>query len=164
MRIAIGCDHIVTDLKNEVRDILIERGHDVIDVGTYDFVRTHYPIYGQRVGDLVASNKVDMGISICGTGVGISNSTQKVKGTRVALVSDVITAVKAKEEYNANVIAFGGRVIGLGSAMDIVDNFMDAEYKGNNDSLIDEIDQLGNSEVSSFTTHLKKWDEGHYSD
>lgn len=164
MKIAIGCDHIVTDFKNEIRDLLIEQGHDVIDVGTYDNVRTHYPIFGQRVGQLVADGTVDMGISICGTGVGVSNSTQKIKGTRVALVSDVLTAVKAKEEYNANVISFGGRVVGLGTAMDIIDNFMNAKYKGENDEIISKLENLGKEGPTSFNEFMIKWEQGHYHD
>jgi galactose-6-phosphate isomerase len=164
MRIAIGCDHIVTGMKNDVRDYLIGLGHDVIDVGTYDNTRTHYPIYGQKIGELVASGMVDIGVAICGTGVGISNSAQKVKGTRVALVSDILTARKAKEDFNANIISFGGRVVGMGTATEIIDSFLDAAYKGFNEEMIKHIDTLGNDSRVSFSDFLKRWDEGEYTD
>ena len=164
MKIAIGCDHIVTDVKNRLRDDLIEQGHDVIDVGTYDFERTHYPIYGQKVGHLVAKGIVDYGIVLCGTGVGISNSAQKVKGARVALVSDVLTAKIAREQYDANILSFGGRVIGYGSITDIVDTFFNTEYKGNNKELIEKINNLGSDEDISFDPFLEKWNKGCYVD
>lgn len=164
MRIAIGCDHIVTGMKNEIRDYLIQEGHEVIDVGTYDNVRTHYPIYGQRIGELVSSGIVDIGVAICGTGVGISNSVQKVKGTRVALVSDILSAKKAKENYNANVISFGGRVVGIGTATEIVNAFISAQFSGKNLEKIDYINSLGNDGRVSFDDFLRRWDAGEYVD
>lgn len=166
MRIAIGCDHIVTDIKNEVRDTLISQGHSVVDFGTYDNVRTHYPIYGQRVGHDVASGNADFGICICGTGVGISISAQKVQGTRVALVGDVVSAKEAREKYDANIIAFGGRVSGVGSIMDMLETFMTTDYISTaiNDDFINEISKLGAKEKVSFEPFLQKWEEGYYHD
>lgn len=171
MKIAIGCDHIVTDIKIKAAEFLKKQGHEVIDVGTYDFIRTHYPIYGRKVGKLVATGKADLGVCICGTGIGINNAAQKVKGVRAACVTDVQTAVAARENLNANVIGCGGRVIGIGSIEYILEAFLKAEYKATpeNDALIAKIDgMIGNNDCiendALFDEYLKKWDEGFYHD
>ena len=166
MRVAIGCDHIVTDIKDHVKRYLEYKGFEVIDCGTYDFERTHYPIYGNRVAQKVVSNEVDCGIVLCGTGVGISNAAQKVKGIRCALVGDVQSAKYAKEELDCNVLAFGGRVIGIGMIEDILDTYFESNYKGNNIELINKINQLGyeNNDVHIFDEFIDKWNKGEYHD
>lgn len=171
MKIAIGCDHIVTDIKIKAAEFLKKQGHEVIDVGTYDFIRTHYPIYGRKVGKLVATGEVDLGVCICGTGIGINNAAQKVKGVRAACVTDVQTAVAAKENLNANVIGCGGRVVGIGSIEYILEAFLKAEYKpipekealiAKIDNMVQDNDCIENDQL--FDEYLKKWDEGFYHD
>ena len=166
MKIAIGCDHIVTDIKNHVISYLEKKGHEIIDCGTYDFVRTHYPIYGLKVGLAVSKKEVDCGIVLCGTGVGISNAAQKVKGVRCALVNDVQSARYAKEELDCNVLAFGGRVCGIGLIEDSVDTYLESEYQNKNDELIKRMDHLVDCDYdeSIFDDLLEKWDRGEYHD
>ncbi|MGN1343531.1 MAG: galactose-6-phosphate isomerase subunit LacB [Traorella sp.] len=169
MKVAIGCDHIVLDIKEHVKDYLKNKGYEIIDCGTYDQKRTHYPIYGRKVGLLVASKDVDCGIVLCGTGIGISNAAQKVKGVRCALVSDPILAKLAKEEYDCNVIAFGGRVLGIGRIEEILDAYFESEYhpSSQNQTWIKKIDGLLN-EVSQddhfFDEFIEKWNRGDYHD
>jgi len=103
MKIALGCDHIVTDVKMKISKHLKEQGHEIIDVGTYDFVRTHYPIYGRLIAEEVVNGRADFGVALCGTGVGIAVSADKVPGTRVVLVGDVATARSAREELIAKI-------------------------------------------------------------
>ena len=128
MRIAVGCDHIVTDTKNEVVKYLREKGHEVFDEGTYDFERTHYPIFARKVGVRVLNKEADFGIVICGTGVGISNAASKVPGVRLTLVRDVLTAGMARKNLNANVLGLGARITGIGLIQNIIDEFINTGY------------------------------------
>lgn len=167
MKIAIGCDHIVTDIKNKIIDYLKQQGIEVVDCGTYDFTRTHYPIYGRKVALKVVNQEVDYGIVLCGTGIGISNAAQKVKGARCALVSNIAQAIEARENWNCNIIGFGGRVTGMGMIEECIDAFLHTEYQGKNKALIEKINaciQNENQDEHLFDEFLEKWERGEYQD
>lgn len=130
MKIAIGNDHVAVEMKNEIMAYLESKGVEVVNVGTDTPERFNYPVSGYRVAKLVASGEVDGGVLICGTGVGISLSANKVKGIRACVCSEPYTARLAKEHNNANIIAFGARVIGVEMAKMIVDEWMNARFQG----------------------------------
>lgn len=130
MNIAIGSDHIGYPLKNHIISYLSEKGYECTDFGTDDEERTDYPIYGKKVAEAIMSGKYEKGILICGTGVGISISANKVKGIRAVVCSEPYSARLARQHNNANIVAFGARVIGSATAEMIVDEFLSAEYEG----------------------------------
>ena len=130
MKIAIGNDHAAVEMKQEIQKYLEELGHEVINYGTDTHESCDYPAYGEKVGHAVVDGEADCGVLICGTGVGISIAANKVKGVRAAVCSDVTTAHLVKEHNNANIIAFGARIVGMEVAKDIVKAYLEAEYLG----------------------------------
>ena len=130
MKIAIGADHGGFQLKEAIKAWLLERGHDVEDKGTHDEASCDYPDYGRAVALEVARETVDRGILVCGTGIGISMSANKVKGVRAALCSDTFSARMSRLHNDANVLAMGQRVIGAGLALDIVEIWLDTPFEG----------------------------------
>ena len=112
MKLAIGSDHVGFELKPVIIEYLEELGHEVTDFGPYSSERTDYPIYGKKVAEEVAAGNFDCGILICGTGVGISISANKVKSIRAVVCSEPYSARLSKEHNNTNILAFGSRVVG----------------------------------------------------
>ena len=130
MKLVIGNDHAAVDMKNEIKQYLEEKGIEIVDVGTNSTDSFNYPISGYRVGKMVAEGKVDGGIAICGTGVGISLACNKVDGVRACCCSEPYSAEMSKRHNNSNVICFGARVIGIETAKQIVDAWINAKFEG----------------------------------
>ena len=131
MNITIGSDHGAVALKDEVKMVLKEYEEiKVTDVGTVGTESVDYPDIAEKVCADVTSGKADLGIVLCGTGIGISIAANKVKGIRCALCNDVYSAKKAREHNNANVLAMGGRVLGFGPAGEIVRAFVESSFEG----------------------------------
>ena len=130
MKIGIGNDHVAVELKNIIKEHLEQQGHEVVDFGTNSTERFDYPISGYAVGKAVASGDVDLGVLICGTGVGISLAANKVHGVRACVCSEPYSAKLSREHNNTNIIAFGTRVVGPELAKMIVDEWLGAEFQG----------------------------------
>ena len=130
MKIAVASDHGGFKLKEEVKAHLLERGLEVLDLGTHNEDSVDYPAYGKACGEAVVSGQADVGIVVCGTGIGISIAANKVKGVRCGLCTSVEMATLTKQHNNANVLALGGRTTETGLAMQIVDAWLDTEFEG----------------------------------
>ena len=130
MKIAIGNDHTALEMKKEIIGYLEERGCEVVNYGTDSTERCDYPVYGEKVARAVAAKEADLGVLICGTGVGISLAANKVHGIRAVVCSEPYSAELARRHNNANIVAFGARVIGPELAKMIVGAFLDAEFEG----------------------------------
>ncbi len=130
MKIAIGNDHSAVELREIITAHLKERGYEVEEVGTFSTESSNYPEWGEKVSRKVVSGEADLGIAICGTGVGISIACNKVKGIRAVCCSEPYSARLSRQHNNANVLCFGARVVGSELAKMIVDEWLDAEFQG----------------------------------
>ncbi len=130
MKLAIGNDHAAVELKNEITEYLVEKGIEVINFGTDSYESCNYAEYGEKVAKCVATGEADGGILICGTGIGISMAANKVKGIRAAVCSEPTSARLTKQHNNANIIAFGARIVGGEVAKEIVDAWLNTEFEG----------------------------------
>ena len=128
--IGIGSDHGGFALKEAIKKHLEERGLEYKDYGTYSDASCDYPVYGRAVAKAVAAGECELGILICGTGIGISITANKVPGIRAALCSDCFSAEATRQHNNANILALGARVTGPGLALMIVDTFLDTPFSG----------------------------------
>ena len=142
--IGIGNDHGGFELKQEIIKHLKERKLEFKDFGTNSTDSTDYPVYAKKVANAILDGECDKGILICGTGIGISITANRMAGIRAAVCSDCYSAQSTREHNDANILALGGRVVGPGLAIKIVDTFLDTPYSGEERhnkriNLIDEI-------------------------
>lgn len=130
MKIAIGNDHTAVELKKHITKHLEAKGYTVVNLGADTDESSDYPLFGEKVGKAVASGECDLGVAICGTGIGISLAANKIKGIRAAVCSEPYSARLTRQHNNANIIAFGARVVTTEMAEKIVDEFLNAEFEG----------------------------------
>ena len=126
--IALGCDHGGYNLICAIKKYLDEKGLEYKEYGTFSEESVDYPVYAYKVATAITSGECSTGILCCGTGIGISIAANKVKGIRAALVHDCFSAKATREHNDANVLALGGRVVGPGLAVKIVDTFLNTEF------------------------------------
>ena len=127
---AIGSDHAGYALKEDVKKVLEGRNDTVVDAGTNTENSVDYPDFGIEVARLVSEGKAEKGILICGTGIGMSVTANKVKGIRAALVFDLYTAIQSRKHLDANILVLGGRITGKGLAEEIVRAWLDTPFEG----------------------------------
>ena len=130
MKVAMACDHGGFELKNTLKQELIAMGHEVVDFGCDSTASVDYPDYGYKAAKAVATGECEKGVVICGTGIGISISCNKVNGIRCALCHDVFSAKATRAHNDANMLAMGQRVIGPGHAVEVLHAFFEGEYEG----------------------------------
>jgi ribose 5-phosphate isomerase B len=143
MKIVLASDHGGYDLKEVIKKHLIEKGFDIMDIGTNSEESVDYPDYGYAAGEVVAAGKADAGIIFCGSGIGICIAANKVKGIRCALLTSVEMAVLAKSHNDANIISLGGRLTPPDLAIQIVDTWLTTDAEGGrHQRRIDKLNQL----------------------
>jgi ribose 5-phosphate isomerase B len=130
MKLAIGADWVGIDLKKGLVDHLQALGHEVMDVGAFSSEMNDYPDFAEKVGEAVVVGEVDLGIVICGTGIGMSIASNKVRGVRAALCHDAFTVLRSREHNDANVLALGAWVVSLPHACELVDLWLKTDYAG----------------------------------
>lgn len=130
MKIAIASDHAALELKAELREWLIEQGHEVADLGPDTADSVDYPDFGYKLASVVADGTVDRGVALCGSGIGISMAANRNPAVRCAMVSEPLSATFARSHNDANVIAMGARMIGPEMAKACIEAFLETEFEG----------------------------------
>lgn len=145
MKIAIGCDHGGFEHKNSIAEHLKGLGFEVKDFGIYENVSVDYPDIALKVANSIVSGETELGILVCGTGIGMSLAANKVKGIRAAVCSDHFSAKYTRLHNNANILCLGGRVIGIGTALELAELFVTTEFEGGrHQKRIDKITEIEN--------------------
>ncbi len=143
MRIAVGADHAGFELKQGLAELLRGLGHEVNDVGTHSEERCDYPDFGAAIGRAVTSGQSELGVGVCGSGIGIAIAANKVAGVRAATVHDVTSARLAREHNDANVFCIGSRLVGHQVAVEALEAFLSAEFQGGRHSArVAKLDEL----------------------
>lgn len=128
--IALGADHAGWELKEELKAWLLEQGHQILDFGTHSPDSVDYPDYAGQVAEAVAAGKAERGVLVCGTGIGMAMTANKVPGVRAAFCPDLYTARMSREHNDANVLTFGGRLMGRELALEILQMWLKSEFQG----------------------------------
>ena len=146
MKIAIGCDHGGLEHKNAIKQHLTELGHEVEDFGIYEQVSVDYPDIAVKVCESITNKKNQRGILVCGTGIGMSIAANKVKGIRAAACSEHFSAKFTRLHNDSNILCLGGRVIGVGTAVELAEIFVSTEFEGGrHQNRINKITEIENS-------------------
>lgn len=146
MKVAMGSDHGGFNLRLVVKKHLIEKGYEVVDFGVDVLESSDYPDYALKVAKAITEGDCELGVLVCGTGLGISISANKVKGIIAAPVSDTYSAEMARRHNNANIIALGERVVGEGLALKIIDTFFETTFEGGrHQTRVDKIKSIENN-------------------
>lgn len=150
MKIALGADHAGFELKEKIRQHLVDKGIQVDDRGTHSTESVDYPDFAFAVAEQVAARRCELGILVCGAGIGMSIAANKVSGIRAANVHSEVEAQLSREHNNANVLALGARLLDEPTALGIVDRWLNAAFAGGRHSRrIDKISEIESSRVTS---------------
>ncbi|MBR6564769.1 MAG: ribose 5-phosphate isomerase B [Clostridia bacterium] len=145
MKIALGCDHGGLEHKNAIGEFLKESGHEVVDFGIYEQVSVDYPDIAKKVCESIIKGETERGILVCGTGIGMSIAANKYKGIRAAACSEHFSAKYTRLHNNSNILCLGGRVIGVGTAIELAELFVNTEFEGGrHQNRIDKIAEIEN--------------------
>ena len=145
-KIIIGCDHGGLEHKNAIKQHLTELGHEVEDFGIYEQVSVDYPDIAVKVCESITNKKNQRGILVCGTGIGMSIAANKVKGIRAAACSEHFSAKFTRLHNDSNILCLGGRVIGVGTAVELAEIFVTTEFEGGrHQNRINKITEIENS-------------------
>ena len=145
MKIALGCDHGGLEHKNAIGEFLKENGFEVVDFGIYEQVSVDYPDIAAKVCESILKGKTERGILVCGTGIGMSIVANKYKGIRAAACSEHFSAKYTRLHNNSNILCLGGRVVGVGTAIELADLFVNTEFEGGrHQKRIDKITKIEN--------------------